>query len=179
MVLLFPDNTVLINFAILNRFDLLAWLANGKGQWCATVASECAESAGVEGLGTLRKAPDIFGEALRPDPAELQDMLAFRNTLAQPGDPPSKHLGEAETLAIMTRRSLRGFFVTDDRDAARLAKRHDIQSPTTWDLLRVACRKNQIDANTSWGYTETLHGKGRGWPPQVFDRTSFDEWLRG
>jgi hypothetical protein len=29
--LMFPDNTVLINFAIINRMDLLARLANGNG----------------------------------------------------------------------------------------------------------------------------------------------------
>jgi hypothetical protein len=44
-VLMFPDNTVLINFAIINRMDLLERLANGNGRWCATVAIECAESA--------------------------------------------------------------------------------------------------------------------------------------
>lgn len=42
---LFPDNTVLINFALINRMDLLNRLANGNGRWCATVAAECAESA--------------------------------------------------------------------------------------------------------------------------------------
>jgi hypothetical protein len=29
-VLMFPDNTVLINFALINRMDLLARLANGN-----------------------------------------------------------------------------------------------------------------------------------------------------
>ncbi|HET9896728.1 MAG TPA: hypothetical protein VFQ44_17495 [Streptosporangiaceae bacterium] len=38
---LFPDNTVLISFALINWMDLLRRLANGKGRWCACVASEC------------------------------------------------------------------------------------------------------------------------------------------
>lgn len=42
-VLTVPDNTVLINFALINRMDLLSRLANGNGRWCATVATECAE----------------------------------------------------------------------------------------------------------------------------------------
>lgn len=42
---LFPDNTVLISFALINRMDLLRRLANGKGRWCASVASECRNSA--------------------------------------------------------------------------------------------------------------------------------------
>jgi hypothetical protein len=48
--LLFPDNTVLVNFAIISRMDLLARLANGNGQWCATVASECARQLESPGL---------------------------------------------------------------------------------------------------------------------------------
>jgi len=30
---MFPDNTVLTNFALINRMDLLRRLANGKGRW--------------------------------------------------------------------------------------------------------------------------------------------------
>jgi hypothetical protein len=51
--LMVPDNTVLINFAIINRMDLLARLANNNGKWCATVASECAESANRPELPAL------------------------------------------------------------------------------------------------------------------------------
>jgi hypothetical protein len=106
---MFPDNTVLINFAIINRMDLLEKLANGNGQWCATVAGECSESAKYPGLAALSAAEDIFGEPLYPDPAEHQDVQVLRNRLASPGDPPTKHLGEAETVAIITRRRLSCF----------------------------------------------------------------------
>jgi len=88
--LMFPDNTVLVNFAIINRMNLLAKLANGNGQWCATVAGECAESARYPGLAALSAAEEIFGEPLYPDPAEHQDVLVLRNQLARPGDPPTK-----------------------------------------------------------------------------------------
>lgn len=181
MSLLFPDNTVLINFAILNRFDLLKSLANGNGRWCATVADECNKSAAFPGLGALAAASGIFRTALFPDSAELQDTAVFRNSLAKPGDPPHKHLGEAETIAIMSRRreDLPGFFVTDDGDAARLAAAHDIQSATTWDLLRVAFRAGWIDDHTAWGYTQTLAAHQRGGPPGVHNnRVSFDAWIR-
>jgi hypothetical protein len=109
-VLVFPDNTALINFAIINRMDLLSRLANGNGRWCATVSIECARSARVPGLAALDDAPEIFGEPLFPDDAELQDVRVLRDELASPGDQPSKHLGEAETLAIVARRHLNCFF---------------------------------------------------------------------
>jgi predicted nucleic acid-binding protein len=176
-VLIFPDNTALINFAIINRMDLLSRLANGNGRWCATVSIECARSARVPGLAALDDAPEIFGEPLFPDDAELQDVRVLRDELASPGDQPSKHLGEAETLAIVARRHLNCFFVTDDRDAARLANKHGVRAVDTWRLLSVAYRKDWLDADTLWGYVQTLQGRSRGAPRGVSDRLSFDKWL--
>jgi predicted nucleic acid-binding protein len=174
---MFPDNTVLINFAIINRMDLLQKLANGNGQWCATVASECDESARYPGLAALTAAEDIFGEPLFPNPAEHQDVQVFRSQLARPGDPPTKHLGEAETVAIIARRRLSCFFATDDRNAARLATRNGITVTTSWRLLQLADRKTWIDAGTLWGYVQTLRANDRGTPPGVRDRADFDKWL--
>ena len=85
-VLLFPDNTVLINFAVISRMDLLGRLANGNGRWCATVATECAESAKRAELAALDGAAEIFGEPLFPDEAEHQDVRVLRDQLAAPGD---------------------------------------------------------------------------------------------
>lgn len=42
--LFLPDNTVLINFAIIGRMDLLAELLNGQGSWCLSISRECANS---------------------------------------------------------------------------------------------------------------------------------------
>jgi predicted nucleic acid-binding protein len=176
-VLMFPDNTVLTNFALINRMDLLSRLANGNGRWCATVAAECAESARRPELAALDGAAEIFGDALFPDQAELQDVRVLRDQLAGPGDPRTKHLGEAETIAIAVRRHLNCFFVTDDGGAARLASRNGVPVVDTWRLLKVAHRKNWLDADTLWGYVLTIEGHGRGAPPGVWNRESFDKWL--
>jgi predicted nucleic acid-binding protein len=173
---MFPDNTVLINFAIINRMDLLERLANGNGRWCATVATECKESAKLPALAALDGAGQIFGEPLFPNEAEHQDVRVLRDQLAGPGDRPTQHLGEAETLAIVVRRRLPCFFVTDDRGAARLATKNGIGVADTWHLLKVANRKGWLDADTLWGYMQTLGGQGRGAPPGVRDRPSFNKW---
>jgi predicted nucleic acid-binding protein len=175
--LMFPDNTALINFAIINRVDLLERLANGNGQWCATVATECAESATRPGLAALNGAQAIFGEPLTPDQAEHQDTRILRDQLASPGDRPTQHLGEAETVAIIVRRQLSCFFVTDDRRAAQLATQNGISVVSTWHLLKVAHRAALLDADTLWGYIQTLEAHERGVPPGVWDRPSFDMWL--
>jgi len=118
--LFFADNTVLVNFGHIDRMDLLARILNGRGRWCATVASECSRSSRVDGLAALRQAPTIFGSPWFPDtPVERLDVLVFRDRLAGPGDAPHAHLGEAETIALMTRRNVSGFLVTDDHGAAR------------------------------------------------------------
>lgn len=176
-LLLFPDNTVLINFALINRMDLLARLVQGKGAWCATVAHECSASSSVAGLEALSEAGGIFGSPLYPEGAEHLDTRAFREELASPGDGKNRHLGEAETLAIMLRRQVKGLFVTDDREATRLANRNGVRVATTWGLLRLARRQDWVDRDTLWGYVQTLRANQRGTPPGVSDRPSFEKWL--
>jgi predicted nucleic acid-binding protein len=173
---MFPDNTALINFALINRMDLLGRLANGNGRWCATVATECEESAKRPGLAALGGAGGIFGQPVFPNQAELHDIHVLRDQLASPGDRPTQHLGAAETIAIIVRRQLSCFFASDDRSAARLAARNSIRVVGTWHLLKVAHRIEWIDADTFWGYVRTLEGHGRGAPPGVWDRSSFDKW---
>ena len=175
--LMFPDNTVLINFAIINRMDLLEKLANRNGRWCATVATECAESGRLPELAALDGAGEIFGEPLFPDEAEHQDVRVLREQLAGPGDLPTQHLGEAETIAIVVRRQLRCFFVTDDRGAARLAAQNNIPVADTWSLLKLVYRATWVDADALWGYVLTLGRRERGAPPGVRDRSSFNKWL--
>ncbi|ADP83411.1 hypothetical protein [Pseudofrankia inefficax] len=177
-VLLFPDNTVLINFAVIDRMDLLGRLANDNGRWCPTVAAECAASGRLPDLGALAHAREIFGAPLAPTPAELRDAQLLRAQLAKPGDHPHKHLGEAETVAIMTRRDVDGFFVTDDNEAARLATRHGIPVIRTWQLLRLTVRAGWAEADTVWSYVQLLRARQRGGPPGVTDRPSFDKWLQ-
>ena len=90
----------------------------------------------------------------------------------KPGDPATQHLGEAETIAIIVRRQLSCFFVTDDGSARRLATQNGVQVVSTWHLLKVAHRAGLLDADTFWGCVQTLEGEARGTPPGVRDRPS-------
>lgn len=175
----FPDNTVLVNFAHIQRMDLLKKLLNGKGKWCATVAQECDRSSNVSGLATMKYAQSIFGEPLYPEnQVEYLHVVLLRGQITQPYDPPEKSLGEAETLAIMSRRFMAGYFITDDKEAARLARQNNITVVSTWDLLKLAVNAKLVDVDTLWGYVQTLGTLGRGAPIRVSDRISFDEWLQ-
>ena len=44
---LFPDNTVLCNFAAVNRLDLLNSVLNGRGRWTEAVAYETRRSTEI------------------------------------------------------------------------------------------------------------------------------------
>lgn len=176
-LLLFPDNTVLINFAYIHRMDLLCRLAH-NGAWCATVALECDRSSKQAGLEDMAQAHSIFGEPLRPETGAEHIMArTFRTQFAKPGDGPKQHLGEAETLAIIACRSLRAIFITDDRSVPVLADKHGITIVTTWDLFRVAAHAGYVDRDALWSYLLILRQKGRGGPPGVTGRTSFEDWL--
>lgn len=87
--------------------------------------------------------------------------------MASPGDLTTKHLGEAGTIAIIRRRSIDGFFLTDDRDAKALAVRHGIRVVTTWDLLLLAHRTGKVTKPVLSGYLRTLKSNNRGAPPGV------------
>jgi len=176
--LFFADNTVLVNFGHIDRLDVLERVLNGRGRWCATVASECFRSSRVEGLAALRRAPAIFGDPWFPEtPVERLDVLVFRDRLAGPGDPPHAHLGEAETIALMARRNVSGFVVTDDRGAARIATHSGIKVIGTYDLLRLAGRVDIISPEDLLRAVVTLRQKGRGGPVEVNDLPSLHRWM--
>lgn len=176
--LLFPDNTVLVNFALIRRVDVLAQIMVGRAAWVATVASECARSSAEPGLESMAEYPGILGDPLFPQTAsEYLQARLLREDLAVPGDGPHQHLGEAETLAIIMTRGMQAVFVTDDRAARRLAAVHGIVTYTTWDMLKLAGRAKLVDPDALWGYMRTLRGLGRGGPVGVNDRASFDAWL--
>ena len=71
-----------------------------------------------------------------------------------------------------------GFFVTDDREAARLATTYGVAVVTTWRLLLLAHRKGWIDDDALWDDVRTLRANGRGIPPGVHDRAAFAAWLK-
>ncbi|MGJ6127422.1 hypothetical protein QN239_33115 [Mycolicibacterium sp. Y3] len=173
--LFLPDNTVLINFAIIRRMDLLAELVKGQGAWCVSIARECDKSQAFH--PDLSEAAAIFGEPLDPNPSERVDATILRETMASPGEPSTQHLGEAETIAIMSNRKLEGLFLTDDGGARALAQRHHITAVSTWDLLRLAHKVGKVTRPVLAGYLRTLAAAGRGKPPGI---TSFDKltpWL--
>jgi predicted nucleic acid-binding protein len=177
VTLLFPDNTVLVNFAIMGRVDLFADLVDGRGAWTSTIAGECAKSAQISGLESLARMPQILGDPIMPSRSERIDTFALRTRLASPGDHDAKHLGEAEAIAIISARNIAAVFVTDDRAAAVLASSAHIKTYSTADLVKLAVRAKRIDVDTGWDLLSLLHSRNRRVPGIPATRKSYDRWV--
>jgi predicted nucleic acid-binding protein len=149
--LLFADNTALVNFCLVGELRLLETVLSGRGAWTATVEIECAESAEYPGLSDLTSVPAFMGEPYAPESsAEIAAVAATREFLRVPGDGPEKHLGEAETIAIIDMRSLTAIVVTDDTGAIRVAGRVGIPVVTTARLLELAVKRNLVTVQRAW-----------------------------
>jgi predicted nucleic acid-binding protein len=143
----FPDNTVLINFSIIEEMPLLEALLNGKGAWVSAVAAECEKSTRTglypDGLGT---AGEMMTAVFFPTPVETVDARTIRNDIASADEPFPKSYGEAQTLAIITRRNLEAIVITDDGGVGRYVKENNLSTRviSTTDLLALAVRVNLI-----------------------------------
>lgn len=136
----FPDNTVLINLAVLDRVDLLSWFLRDRGRWCASVEWEWRRSVGVLGLQHVeQRIRQICGEPLLPDSREHVDIHLLVDSLRAPGGSPDSHRGEVETIVLVRNRAeLHGsVFISDDGEALRLAQRElpGSRCYTTVDIL--------------------------------------------
>lgn len=153
----FADNTALVNFGTIRRIDLLERLLNNRGTWTATIAIECAASSAYPGLDQLEDVPRILGDPLSlATDEETAEMVAIRERLRIPGDGPHKHLGEAESLAIISTRSLSAVLVTDDTGARREARRIGVSTVSTASLLVLAARVAFIRPQECWDFLEEL-----------------------
>lgn len=177
----FPDTTVLINFGYIGQHSLLAQLLRNP-TWCHTVASECEDQYDRRGFTTFPAVKAIFGDPLMPDRAERINTTVLRDTMAKPTDGPAAHYGEAETIAIIQNRLLPGpIFVTDDRDATRVARDNGITTLNTWTLIRTAAAAAPIAYTEAeaWSDARTLSAHQRGWPKGIGrSQSDFLSWLR-
>jgi hypothetical protein len=139
---LFPDNTVLCNFASVNRLDLLNLVLDGRGRWTEAVAYEASRSGRVlRDLGQLA-ADQWLGEPIEiDDESEIQQINAIRRAVfGGTDDEPLKHLGEAQTCFVILKWSefAGSWWISDDREALRYARLQGITTRETIDLVSTA-----------------------------------------
>lgn len=151
----FPDNTVLCNFAAVDRLSLLEKVLDGRGCWTEAVAAEAEQS--TRHLPKLRQVTDDgwLGTPIEiDDPAEtaLVDRLR-RVVFAGSPSRPLQHLGEAQTLVVIEQRAefTNSVWITDDGEAGRYARRKGICVKDTVDIMREAVVDNLISTRKGHG----------------------------
>lgn len=162
----FPDNTVLCNFAIIERIDVLEKTLNGNGRWCEAVAYEASQSAKIPGLQSLHRVAE--GGWL-DEPIEIDQDGARRVEVIRIGvfggssARPLQHLGEAQTLFLLDNdeRFRMAYWLTDDRSAYDYAAKRQMLARTTVDILRAAIANGDLQPNDGYSMLRSMQLAGR------------------
>jgi hypothetical protein len=162
---LFPDNTVLCNFAAVDRLDLLKSVLDGRGRWTAAVAYEATRSAGVLPALHALTADSWLGEAIEiSTESDIQQINRVRRAVfGGTDDAPLKHLGEAETCFVIMKWAefIGSWWISDDKDALRYARFQGITTRETIDLVSMAVINGDIRTRGGFDLMQRMADEGR------------------
>jgi hypothetical protein len=161
----FLDNTVLCNFAAIDRLDLLRSVLDRRGRWTEAVAYEARNSAahlpallGLHAAGWLGEPVEVNRDG---DTRKVEQIrkLVFGGSRKQP----TKHLGEAETCYLIMNWAefADSAWMTDDREAGRYARSQGITTGETIDLMGIAVVNGEIKADDAFALMHEMAAEDR------------------
>jgi hypothetical protein len=162
---LFPDNTVLCNFAAVNRLDLLKSVVGGRGRWTEAVAYEASRSASK--LPALRVLP---AEGWLDEPIEITGESDIRKinqvrraVFGGTDENPLKHLGEAQTCYVIKNWAefAGSWWISDDGEALRHAKFQGITTRETIDIVSIAVTDGDIGVRDAFDLMQHMADRDR------------------
>ena len=162
---LFPDNTVLCNFAAVNRLDLIKSVLSGRGRWTEAVAYEASRSASK--LPALR---GLASEGWLDEPIEITEESDIRKinqirraVFGGTDDDQLKHLGEAQTCYVIKNWAefAGSWWISDDGEALRYAKFQGITTRETIDLMSIAVADGDIGARDAFDLMQQMADSDR------------------
>jgi predicted nucleic acid-binding protein len=171
----FPDNTVLCNFAAVDKLPLLRRILDERGRWTDAVAQEADNSSLT--LPVLRSVREDgwLGEPIEVSRKnEVEEIHTIRRVVfGGSSDKPTRHLGEAQTCYIIKNwPSFAGsHWITDDRDAYDYAKFQGITTRRTADLMSEAIQCAYLTQQSAYEIMQKMIDADRGlWlPPSASD----------
>ena len=162
---LFPDNTVLCNFAAVGRVSLLESVLRGRGRWTTAVAFEAERSArAIPALGELVRGRCLGDPIEITVEKEVQRVNRVRRVVfGGMDDEPLRHLGEAETCHVLLNWTefAGSWWISDDAEALRYARHQGITTRETVDLLASAVADGDLDADAAFVLLQTMANEGR------------------
>lgn len=136
---LFPDNTVLCNFAAVERLGLLREVLDGRGRWTQGVAREARKSARRHPALQNLSLQGWLGDEIRiKDKSDSASIRSIRTAVFGGSHADIlEHLGEAETCYIISNwDEFEGScWISDDRESLNHARREGIRTAETLDVL--------------------------------------------
>jgi hypothetical protein len=142
----FPDNSVIINFALLQRLDLLKSYLRGQGKVTQAVSHEINASAGWVPAMVSLDQKEWFGKPIRVTDDHERVEGIRRHVFGGRPDEPRKHLGESETLYLIKFRAdyADSVWITEDRSAYDFARANSIIARNTFEVLCELCAFGEI-----------------------------------
>lgn len=162
---LFPDTTVIINFATVDQLDLLGHYLHDDGRVVEAVRYEITRSAErVPNLARL-ELDAWFGEPVSFDsPADIAAIDGLRiGVFGGSSTEPLKHLGESQTVHAVTTRSefSDATWITDDRDACNYARSRLIVTRDTLDVLEALAANSEVTPDRAFSICMDMLDAGR------------------
>lgn len=160
--LLFPDNTVLCNYACVERMDLLEAVVAQRGRWTQAVFAEARQSAQVwPGMEPLMDQT-LLGEPIEIEDARQVDRIRIAR-LAGSALIPTQHLGEAETCYLIHNdpNYRDSIWITDDYDAFDFAKQLGIVTWDTRHTLESLIAMGDTTAIEAFDLLQQMYDQGR------------------
>jgi hypothetical protein len=162
---LFPDNTVLCDFAAVDHLDLLRSILGGRGRWAEAVAYEASRSERyLPALASL-KTESWLGDPIEvTDDTDIQQIERIRRAVfGGTDDRPLQHLGEAQSchLILNWAEFAGSWWITNDRDALRHARFKGITTRETIDLMSIAVSNGDISARDAFDLMRLMADAGR------------------
>lgn len=162
---LFPDNTVLCNFAAIDRLDLLKATPSGRGRWTEAVAYEATQSTSMLPALNELSTGGWLGEPIEiTDEGDIHRIQQVRRAVFGGTEhKPLRHLGEAETCyIILSWEAFAGsWWISDDADALRYARRQGITTRETIDLMNTAVVNGVTSADDGFRLMKQMADENR------------------
>jgi len=162
---LFPDNTVLCDFAAVDRLDLLRSVLSERGRWTEAIAYVAGRSARHLPALIALIQDGWLGEPIEIiEDADIQRIERIRRVVfGGTDDQPLQHLGEAQSCyVILNWAAFAGsWWITNDRDALRYARFQGITTRETVDLMSIAVVNGDIAARAAFELMTRMTDEGR------------------
>lgn len=161
----FPDNTVLCNFATVNRLDIVRDVLRGRGRWVEAIEYEVQRSARYIPALACVASEGWLGEPIAiEDPRVIETVSRTRRIVFDgTDDDPLQHLGESQTCVLIKSdpQFSESWWITDDRESIRYAQQQGITTRETIDIVSTAVVEGTIGSEAAYELMLQMKSMGR------------------